>query len=194
MSEPTDDISGADQLSPQQLEGINKLATGMTQVAAAEAVGVHRVTVSNWIRKDPRFRAELNRRLQERAEATAVRLRNLVEGAVDVFEESIKRDRDPKAAGQVLKLVGARGFLEMLKPGPATFEEAALQIALEEERRSRALRLVMAATEPPNPGQALVDLLTNVGEAATAPPQKPEAAPRTHEGGAGPHRQKSSET
>ena len=93
------------------MEAINLLATGMTQVATADAIGIHRVTLSNWVRKDPRVRAELNRRLQERAEATSVRVQSLVESSLDVLEASIKEDRDAKAAGSFLRLVGTQGYL-----------------------------------------------------------------------------------
>ena len=35
------------------MEAINLLATGMTQVATADAIGIHRVTLSNWVREGP---------------------------------------------------------------------------------------------------------------------------------------------
>lgn len=160
MSEPRDPVTGSDELSAKQLEAINLLCTGMTQVATAEVIKVHRVTLSNWFRKDPRFRAELHRRLDERAEATRVRLQSLVETSLDVLEESIKRDRDPKAAGAFLRLVGSQGFLGKPPSGPATFEEAALQMALEEEHLNSTLRVVLATTEPPKPPANLLDAIT----------------------------------
>ena len=159
MNAPKDNVTGSDELSPKQLEAINLLSTGMTQVAVSEAIEVHRVTVSNWARKDPRFRAELNRRLKERAEATAVRMQSLVEASLEVLETSIKRDQDSKVASQVLRLAGAQGYLGGPPAGPATFEEAAVQVALEDEHRNRMLRVVLAATEPSKPQPHLIDAI-----------------------------------
>ena len=152
MSERRNRATGGDGLRPKQREAINCLVTGMTQTATAEAINVHRVTVSNWIRKDPSMRAELNRRHQERADATSVRVQGLVEASLDVLEESIKRDRDTKAAGAFLRLVGPQGYLGTPPTGPATFEAAALVIALELSRRQDAFRLVFGDQEPPPPG------------------------------------------
>lgn len=159
MSEPKDRVTGSDELSPKQLEAINLLGTGMTQVAAAEAINVHRVTLSNWFRKDPRFRAELHRQLDERAEATRVRVQSLVETSLDVLQESITRDRDPKVASSFLRLVSSQGYLGRPPAGPATFEEAALQMALEEEHLNSTLRVVLATTEPPKPPANLMDAI-----------------------------------
>ncbi|MDP9341194.1 MAG: hypothetical protein M3Q23_03590 [Actinomycetota bacterium] len=183
MSELRDDITGSDQLNAKQLEAINLLSTGMTKVAVADTVGVHRVTLSGW-HKDPRFRAELNRRIRERAEASAVRMQNLVEASLDVMEEAIRRDRDPKAAGQFLRLVGAHGFLGAPVVEPATFEEAALQIALEEEHRSRALSLVVAAGNPPTPTERVVEYLAGAPEAGKSPPAKPDKSQPAQPGSA----------
>ena len=48
------------QLSPEQLNAIDLLTTGKTDVDVAAAVGVHRVTVTRW-RTSPSFAAALNR-------------------------------------------------------------------------------------------------------------------------------------
>jgi hypothetical protein len=172
MTQPRDPVTGSDELSPKQLEAINLLYTGKTKVATAEAIKVHRVTLSNWFRKDPRFRAELNRRLHDRAEATRVRVQSLVETSLDVLEESITRDRDPKAAGAFLRLVGSQGFLGAPPAGPATFEEAALQMVIDDEHQNTLLKVVRAKTEPPRPRPNLVDTIASrTGETARQHPE-----------------------
>jgi hypothetical protein len=176
MQEPRDNITGSDGLSPKQMEAINLLCAGQTQVAVADAIKVHRVTVSNWVRKDPRFRAELNRRLKEHAEANAVRMQNLVEASLEVMETSIKRDRDPRVATQILRLAGAQGYLGGPPAGPATFEDAALQIVLEDEHQSSALRLVLAATKPTKPRANIIDAVI----AGAKPAEEDDAGTRLH--------------
>ena len=44
MNEPKDNVTGSDEMNPIQLQAINLLSTGMTQVAVADAIKVHRVT------------------------------------------------------------------------------------------------------------------------------------------------------
>ncbi|MFN7993304.1 MAG: SEC-C metal-binding domain-containing protein [Bryobacteraceae bacterium] len=46
-------------LTPQQQQVVNRIASGSTATAAAEAAGVHRNTVGNWLRL-PAFRQALN--------------------------------------------------------------------------------------------------------------------------------------
>lgn len=69
-------------LSPQQQTAVDLLATGRTVTEAAEAVGVARQTVSEWLNQHRGFQAELNRRRQELWAASTDCLRALVPKAL----------------------------------------------------------------------------------------------------------------
>src|SRR5688572_6363638 len=70
--------AGENGLSVTQLNAIDLMVLGRRDADVARAVGVHRNTVGNWRRLDPRFQAELNRRRQEIWGASVDRLRGLV--------------------------------------------------------------------------------------------------------------------
>ena len=131
------------------MEAINLLATGMTQVATADAIGIHRVTLSNWVRKDPRVRAELNRRLQERAEATSVRVQSLVESSLDVLRPRSRKIATPRpparSCGSLVPRATWGGHQQAQRPS----RKLPLQMALDEERLNAVLRLLLVSTEPP---------------------------------------------
>ena len=72
-------------LTVKQQNAIDRLVAGDTDEQAAQAAGVHRVTVSNWRLHDPAFQAALNARRQEVWGASADRLRSLVPRAIDTL-------------------------------------------------------------------------------------------------------------
>ena len=76
-------------LTPAQCIAIDHLDAGATHQAAADAAGVHRVTVTRWARHHPAFQAELNRRRQERAERIADRMSDVALAALDVIADSV---------------------------------------------------------------------------------------------------------
>ena len=53
-------------LQPRQQDAIELLLLGRSDHAVAQAVKVHRVTVTKWRLYDPAFRAELNRRREQK--------------------------------------------------------------------------------------------------------------------------------
>ena len=59
------------QLSEKQLRALDVLANGGTHADAAEAAGVHRVTVTKWCNSHPAFKADRNRRRSEMSFALA---------------------------------------------------------------------------------------------------------------------------
>ena len=73
-------------LTAAQEQAILLLASGETVTATADAVGVSRQTVSEWVNRDPDFIAALNRIRQETLDAGADRLRNMVGAALDAVE------------------------------------------------------------------------------------------------------------
>ena len=62
----------------EQLNAIDHLVHGATDQETAEAVGVHRVTVTRWRNYDVVFQAELNRRRREVWQVSTDRLRALL--------------------------------------------------------------------------------------------------------------------
>jgi len=73
-------------LTAAQEQAILLLASGETVTATADAVGVSRQTVSEWVNRDPDFIATLNTLRQETLDAGADRLRNMVEKALGAVE------------------------------------------------------------------------------------------------------------
>ena len=76
------------QPTDKQRIAIDTLITGGTHAEAAEAAGVHRVTVSNWATKVPGFKAELNRRRAELLSGTSDRIRELDSQALAIVAAS----------------------------------------------------------------------------------------------------------
>lgn len=77
-------------LTPSQYLAINILETGATHQAAADGAGVHRVTVSRWVHHHPAFRAELNRRCEERSERLSAKIAEITFDALEVIHEAIQ--------------------------------------------------------------------------------------------------------
>jgi hypothetical protein len=101
-------------LTVAQQNAIDLLATGKTDGQTAEAVGLHRVTVTKWRLYDPWFQAELNRRRLDLWGVAAERLRNLAAKALDVIERELESPFPEAAARDVLKMTG------LDKAGPPT--------------------------------------------------------------------------
>ena len=108
-------------LTIEQRNAIDLLVTGKTDTETAEAVGVHRVTVTKWRNADPWFQAELNRRRQEVWSAAGEQLRSLLRKAIEALETELGNpDRRLAAAGQIVKLAG---LTEAPPPNGATEAE-----------------------------------------------------------------------
>lgn len=98
------------ELNGRQLTAINSLVGGASDQAAADAAGVHRVTVTRWRLYHPGFRAALNERRQEMWGANVDRMRALLPKALERIEAEItKGDGDWRAAAELLELAGAGG-------------------------------------------------------------------------------------
>lgn len=74
------------KLTANQEQAILLLARGETVTATAEAVGVSRQTVSEWVNRDADFIAELNRVRKETLDAGADKLRGMVQKALDALQ------------------------------------------------------------------------------------------------------------
>lgn len=94
-------------LSIPQQNALDLLVTGKSDAETAEAIGVHRVTVTRWRLYSPEFRAALaGHRLAIWGHATD-RLRTLVPKAIDALAESLEQGEDKATiAMAILKLAG----------------------------------------------------------------------------------------
>lgn len=107
------------------------LASGGTQQEAADAAGVHRVTVNHWM-QDPTFAAAVEAEGHTQAEIALAGLTILLPEALKVYEQALTSDNMKngslklKAAGEVIKrlqefeakapkdAVGKSAFIERL--------------------------------------------------------------------------------
>jgi hypothetical protein len=101
----TNDYQSLREVNDRQHLAIEALLTGATHAEAAAQAGVHRVTVSNWVKKHPGFQAELNRRRRELSEQRATRLREFDAAALDAVATRLD-EGDPEFAMKWLKLRG----------------------------------------------------------------------------------------
>jgi len=92
-------------LSIEQLNAIDLLVMGKSDREVAEAVGVHRTTVTGWRLYSPHFQAALNRRRKEVFGAAVDRFRSLLQKSLDVVERALD-EGDSKVAMEVLKMAG----------------------------------------------------------------------------------------
>lgn len=94
----------------EQLNAIDRLVQGATDRETADAVGVHRVTVTRWRNYDVVFQAELNRRRHELWQASTERLRALLPRAIEALEHEL--DQGPARGRVALEIVRMSGILE----------------------------------------------------------------------------------
>jgi hypothetical protein len=95
------------ELSVVQLNAVDLLATGTTDQAVAEAVGVTRQTVCGWRNANPWFAAELNRRRQDLWGVSVDQLRALLPRAVAVLAEELEGgEQRARVALDLLRLAG----------------------------------------------------------------------------------------
>lgn len=95
------------ELSPKQEIAISALVIGLSDRAAAEHAGVHRVTVARWRLYDDTFRAAYIERLADIWTDAAEHLRALVPQAVDTLHHLLECGDDRtrlRAANEIVKL------------------------------------------------------------------------------------------
>lgn len=97
-------------LTPKQRATLDLLAVGTSITEAAEATGVSRQTVSEWLHHHHGFQAALNRRRRELWTNVSDRLRALLPKALTVLEREIEDGSAPLAAAvHVLKACAVYG-------------------------------------------------------------------------------------
>lgn len=127
-------------LTVAQQNAVDLLAVGKNDTETAEALGVHRVTVTRWRLYSPEFRAALADRRQAVWGAAADRLRALLPKALDTLADALEQsdatDR-VNVALAVLKLVGPLPLV----PTEPTDPDEILRREVEREREyARATR------------------------------------------------------
>lgn len=115
-------------LSPEQLQAIQLLVAGKSNIEVAQAIAKERRTISRW-KKDPRFLAAINEERKELYEAGQIRLYGLLGKAIDVIEQKLD-EGNFKAATEVLRIIGLNS-----KPLKPDFETDPEIIAAREAER-----------------------------------------------------------
>jgi DNA-binding CsgD family transcriptional regulator len=95
----------AQQLTTQQIQAIERLLQGRTDIQVAAELGVDRSTIYRWRRSS--FFAEVLGKLRAQAwEQSAQRMQSLIDPALDLLNETLKGDDRKlalRAAGMVLR-------------------------------------------------------------------------------------------
>ena len=108
------------ELTPEQCAALDQLIMGKSDRETAEAIGVHRVTVTRWRLHDQLFRAQFKRLKLEIMTGSVNRLRTLVPKALDCLAHHLNPRSDfcMKAVAQVYALVKAGGLSQEYLDGP----------------------------------------------------------------------------
>ncbi len=121
----------ADGLTLAQQNAVDLLAAGKNDTETADALKLHRVTVTRWRCYGLEFRAALAERRATTWGAAADRLRALLPKALDVLAEALENGDDKVAvAVAVLKMAGPLPLV----PADPTDAETIVQTAVEGER------------------------------------------------------------
>ena len=100
-----------EKLSDRQLRAVVLMLDGKHDSEVAQQVGVSRRTLIRWRLEDADFIAELRRRRRQLWNATADRLRSLLDPAVDVLAEQLRDRYDRtrfRAATTILRLANVK--------------------------------------------------------------------------------------
>jgi hypothetical protein len=144
------------ETSERQEIAINALLEGATHAVAAERAGVHRVTVSNWAARHPAFRAELNRRRNERAEERFARLRELDERALEAAASRLEA-ADPEFAMKWLKFRGPNATV-LSATGPTSPDAVIDELVAERAERAQRDEFDRLLAPGPNRDRLRIDL------------------------------------
>ncbi len=126
------------ELSPAQIAALDAILSGKTARDAAAAAGISRSTLYNWLGKDFRFQAALNRGRRDLRQAVACRADQLAADATECVARAV-REGDVKAALEILKRAN---IFTASKIG--SDDEAVLQYAEENRRVDREAELALA--------------------------------------------------
>jgi hypothetical protein len=142
------------ELSIEQLNAIDLLLTGTTDQAVADAVGVHRVTVTRWRLYHPHFRAALYQRRREAWAGAEDAFRTVIPMALDTLRDQLQVGTGRgRIALDVLYKTGLIGTPKDRVLSAATIHapdhDQVLHEILDAEVRQR--RAAIAAEDPDDP-------------------------------------------
>lgn len=123
-------------LTVAQLSAVDLLAGGKNDIETADALGVHRVTITRWRNYSPEFRAALAERRKAVWGSAADKLRALVPKALDTLAAELESGEDKASVAMaVLKLAG--GAITVVPNDPTDPEEYVRQAANAERKARR---------------------------------------------------------
>ncbi len=134
------------ELSPAQAKVILALVEGATVSKAAQAAGIHRSTVHDWLKRDPRFAAALRHSRAEYAETLRDEMKELSALALTTLRALLE---DPSTSAAV-RLRAALAILERPRlPEPGWTLPTSLSTPREDEFRRdfAALEVEMKALQ-----------------------------------------------
>ena len=108
-------------LTPQQEAAVDLLVSGKTVTDTAQALGVARQTVSEWLNRHHGFRAAVNRRRSELWSDLVEKLHGMVPKALQALEGALETESALTAAVHVLKACGLYGV--QFNAGPTDPED-----------------------------------------------------------------------
>jgi len=108
-------------LNPSQVIAAEIIGRGGTIMSAAQAIEMHRATVSNWANNHPEFMAEVNRVRADARDETAQAFRELTLSAVNLITEQVVQG-DVKCAILWLKMFPPKQLTEQFV-GPRSAED-----------------------------------------------------------------------
>jgi transposase-like protein len=111
-------------LTPQQIEVIDALSSGVTMTAAADQVGIHRNTLSNWRRKSLPFQHAFAHAQYDRALLFRERSEELADIAAQAVREILS---DPNTAPSV-RLRAALAIMNTVSTPPEPKKQVLLDI------------------------------------------------------------------
>ena len=123
-----------ESLTPQQLQALDLLLSGLTVTAVATAVGVSRETVHRWLRDDCGFIVAMNRGKRELHDAAQSRLQSVWWKAADNLARAVD------AGNLQASLVVLRGLGELSGSCPHLDTDDPQRLRDDKARRERAVR------------------------------------------------------
>jgi len=133
IDEAEDETTG---LSSPQVAALDALLSGKTATDAAAAAGITRRTVYNWLHRDYRFQAAMNRRRREFQQTVAHRVGQIAADAAECVAGAV-RNGDVKIALEILKRTGA-----LAPPEIGSDDEFILRIEERERIDQREMRIL----------------------------------------------------
>src|SRR5579863_10295499 len=145
-------------LSGEQQTALAELAKGQTFKDAAQAAGVHRVTVYRWMKSHAAFRAAYNAWEQEVRESARSRLLAAAENAVEYVISNLKYDK--KMAFQLLKELGIFRPRRGRNIDEVNLVRREIELREMEVQRRLDRRLARASARKPTPDDPMPSIQT----------------------------------